>query len=222
MGYTCIARRCHRLSPPSWGSPDEQLCACMRNRMHHSNHSPHGPRPPAWATAARMGHGSAHGPWPPPPRAGNNPVCKPTQAIEFIAVGIYVTAIYVSASLLPVVAVRFYLGGPYDSAAWAVTALFLALSFAPLSWSYNALTRAFVRFSCARSGAYFPCRVVCEDEEAFKAGQGYLFGCAAAPLQRAGGRAQSGAGPLSTGACMRRGGRLTAPARGACGPQLEG
>lgn len=106
------------------------------------------------------------------------------KALEFLAVGIYVTAIYTSLLFAPFIALRLWLGGPLDVAAWAAAAALLLAAFTPLPLTTGRLSRAFVRFSCSRAAGYFPARVVCEDEEAFKPGQGYLVGCVLAARSR--------------------------------------
>ncbi|KXZ42908.1 hypothetical protein GPECTOR_112g278 [Gonium pectorale] len=96
--------------------------------------------------------------------------------LEFFAVGIYVSSIYIGAALLPAVLLLFWLLGPGSATAWGLLAAFLALSLTPLSLTTGALSERFVQFSCRRAAAYFPAGVVCEDAEAFRSDRGYVFG----------------------------------------------
>ncbi|GFR40867.1 hypothetical protein Agub_g1518 [Astrephomene gubernaculifera] len=96
--------------------------------------------------------------------------------LEFLAVGIYVSAIYTTGLLLPAAVFLFWCHGAASLAAWAVLLAFLALTFTPLRLTTGALSERFVQFSLRRAAAYFPARLVVADAGAFRDDRGYVFG----------------------------------------------
>ncbi|EFJ41256.1 hypothetical protein VOLCADRAFT_77655 [Volvox carteri f. nagariensis] len=96
--------------------------------------------------------------------------------LEFIAVGIYVSAIYATALLLPAILTAFAVLGPSNTVPWVATALLAFCTFTPLHLVTGTLSERFVQFSVRRASAYFPARIICEDAEAFRSDTGYLFG----------------------------------------------
>ncbi|GLI69597.1 hypothetical protein VaNZ11_014259 [Volvox africanus] len=97
-------------------------------------------------------------------------------ALEFIAVGIYVSSIYTAGLLLPGVISAFVLLGPTSAVPWVAGAFLVILTFTPLPLCTGRFSERFIQFSCRRAAAYFPLSVVCEDAGAFLSDRGYVFG----------------------------------------------
>uniref|UniRef100_A0A7S0VKA2 Acyltransferase n=1 Tax=Polytomella parva TaxID=51329 RepID=A0A7S0VKA2_9CHLO len=94
----------------------------------------------------------------------------------YIAVSIWVCAVYISA-FIPFLVTYLFISRGFDNIiAWSISTVYLFLAIIPLEWTDGSLSRQFIKFASYEGADYFPIRLELDSPESFREGQAYVMG----------------------------------------------